>query len=250
MTRTLNTEEHASKRNDILDAAQRLIYTKGYEGMSIQDLLDELGISKGAFYHYFASKSDLLEALSVRLIDEGLKIIIPAVDNDSLSAIQKIHSLFDTSATWKTARKEYLMALLRVWYADDNTVFRKKLFNRSIELITPLFEQVIQQGIREGVFNTPYPEQVGQVVLSLLVNYSETIAQIMLSDVPGAEQIRQIEMFTSVFSNAMERVLGAPPDSLRIFDTSILPEWIPLEEDGKPEAVSVEGTSPPQTGGK
>ena len=54
MVRTI--KEPSERRNDILDAARRLIYTKGYEQMTIQDILDELGISKGAFYHYFDSK--------------------------------------------------------------------------------------------------------------------------------------------------------------------------------------------------
>jgi len=250
MTRTLNAEEHASKRNDILEAAQRLIYTQGYEGMSIQDLLDELGISKGAFYHYFDSKSDLLEALSERWIDEGLKVITPSVQDERLDAIQKIHRLFDTAAAWKTARKEYLMALLRVWYADENTVFRQKLFNQSIERITPLFEQVIQQGISEGVFNTPFPEQIGRVVLSVMINFAEATARVVLSDAPGVDRLRQIEELTAVFSDAMERILGAPSGSLHIFDTSIMREWIPLEVENKSKGLSIGMISPSQAGGK
>ncbi len=54
---------HAARRNEILDVAQRLIYTKGYEQMTIQDILSDLQISKGAFYHYFDSKQALLEAI-------------------------------------------------------------------------------------------------------------------------------------------------------------------------------------------
>src|SRR5262245_58568880 len=49
-------KEHAVRRGEILDVAQRLVYTSGYEQMTIQDMLDELQISKGAFYHYFSSK--------------------------------------------------------------------------------------------------------------------------------------------------------------------------------------------------
>jgi len=55
---------------EILDVAQRLVNTKGYEQMTIQDLLDELQISKGAFYHYFGSKQALLEAIIERIVDE------------------------------------------------------------------------------------------------------------------------------------------------------------------------------------
>ena len=63
MARIVKEEEYVEKRNEILAVAQRLVYTKGYEQMTIQDMLDELQISKGAFYHYFGSKQALLEAL-------------------------------------------------------------------------------------------------------------------------------------------------------------------------------------------
>ena len=64
MARTVDTEAHAVRREAFVDVAQRLMQTKGYEQMSIQDVLDELDASRGAFYHYFDSKTALLEASS------------------------------------------------------------------------------------------------------------------------------------------------------------------------------------------
>ena len=76
MARIVNKEEYEIRRNEILDAAQRVVYTKGYDQMSIQDILAEVKISKGAFYHYFDSKQALLEALIERLVSQ----IQPAAD--------------------------------------------------------------------------------------------------------------------------------------------------------------------------
>ena len=56
MARTVNVAEHAARRDEILDAAQRLILSTGYERLTVHDILDDLQISKGAFYHYFGSK--------------------------------------------------------------------------------------------------------------------------------------------------------------------------------------------------
>src|ERR1700719_1919309 len=64
---TENTTLHGVRREAFLDVAQRLVETKGYEAMSIQDVLDALEVSKGAFYHYFHSKQALLEAVVERL---------------------------------------------------------------------------------------------------------------------------------------------------------------------------------------
>ena len=67
MARTLNATIYAVRRDAFVDVAQRLIQAKGYQQMSIQDVLDELDASRGAFYHYFDSKADLLEAVVERL---------------------------------------------------------------------------------------------------------------------------------------------------------------------------------------
>jgi len=60
MPRTVNVVEQAARRDAILDAAQRLILSNGYERLTVQDILNDLQISKGAFYHYFDSKQHCL----------------------------------------------------------------------------------------------------------------------------------------------------------------------------------------------
>jgi len=67
VSRSVNAQEYAEKRNAILDVAQRYITTKGYEQMTTQDILEALQISRGAFYHYFESKQALLMATAEAL---------------------------------------------------------------------------------------------------------------------------------------------------------------------------------------
>jgi AcrR family transcriptional regulator len=81
MARTLDEEAHAIKRNEILDAAFQLIAEKGYESMSIQDLLGALGVSKGNLYHYFSSKRAILEALLERILGELEELVEPVPKN-------------------------------------------------------------------------------------------------------------------------------------------------------------------------
>ncbi|MGE6370104.1 TetR/AcrR family transcriptional regulator [Planococcus kocurii] len=51
------------KKQQILSAAYKLFINKGYNPSSIQDILDEAGVSKGTFYNYFGSKSECLMAI-------------------------------------------------------------------------------------------------------------------------------------------------------------------------------------------
>src|SRR5437868_2267160 len=66
---------------ELLDCAQRLFFENGYENTTVNDIIGAAGVSKGAFYHYFASKEALLEALSLRLARDGLAELQPMLED-------------------------------------------------------------------------------------------------------------------------------------------------------------------------
>ena len=90
MARMIKREEYDLRRNNIIEAAGRLVYTKGYEQMSIQDILDDVHISKGAFYHYFSSKQALLEALIEQMALQVIQLLVPIIQDDRLPAPEKL----------------------------------------------------------------------------------------------------------------------------------------------------------------
>jgi len=237
MARTVKEENYTTRRNEILDVAYSLIYTKGYEQMTIQDILDKTQFSKGAFYHYFDSKQALLEALCDRLMDESEQILLPVVQDERLSAVNKLNAYFSTGVRWKTAHKTYLMRLLHTWYADDNAIVRQKVSAKAFERITPLLSVIIQQGIQEGILTPPYPDQVGEVILSLFQGFGDKFARLLL-DFEGHKVSRKhIDETIAVYIHALERVLGAPSGSLHLIDAAVVEEWF-SPPDSIPAAVS------------
>jgi AcrR family transcriptional regulator len=225
MARVVKTQEHAVKRKDILDAAQRLVYTKGYEGMSIQDILNDLQMSKGAFYHYYASKQALLEALIDRMVEEAEPIILPIAQDPQLPALEKLHRFFDTAARWKTARKDYLLALMQGWYADENVLVREKAQTRMIKHFSPMLADIIRQGLAEGVMNTHFPDQIAEMAFALLVNMGDTYMDLLSGNSPGQDRLQQALDLVSAYNDALERMLGASTGSLNLVDVSILKDW-------------------------
>jgi len=218
-------KEHAVRRNEILDVAWRLVSTKGYEQMTIQDILDELRISKGAFYHYFDSKQALLSALIERMGDQVEQLALPIVNDPTLCALDKLQRIFDALDRWKIASKEFFLALLRVWYADDNAIVRQKLRIGGIKSIVPSYAVIIRQGIQEGVFTTSYPDQAGEVILSLIQDLGETLGGLLLSFKPGRDDMLRVENTVAAYTDALERVLGVPTGSLHLIDAETLKEW-------------------------
>ncbi len=229
MARIVKEEEYAARRNEILDVVQRLVYTKGYEQMTIQDILDDLHISKGAFYHYFDSKGSALEALIERMVVvEVIPLLMPIVQDPHLTALEKLNRYFDTAIRWKTAKKTFMLELLHVWLADENAIVRQKLFTMTIKRVTPLLTEIIRQGIQEGVFKTSYPDQVCQVIIYILQGLSDTIIELLISSETNRDAARiesGITVYTAALTDAVERVLGTPAGSLQLIDPETLKEW-------------------------
>jgi AcrR family transcriptional regulator len=240
MPRTHNKAEYAVRRNEILSSAERLVFSKGFERMSIQDILVDLDISKGAFYHYFESKSALLEGITLRMGEEVVRLLQPIVDDDSLAALDKLEKFFGATARWKLANRLYLMALLRVWYHDDNILVRQRLSVEGYRTLgLPLISRVIRQGVAEGVLSTPYTDQLGEVLMTLFLGMGDGVAKALLElpvDALEGEReqcFRRMVQHVETYTGAIERILGAPEGSLKFFDLELLHEWVmPGETNG------------------
>lgn len=229
MPRVVKEDDYAARRNEILDVAYQLVYTKGYEKMTIQDLLDQLGISKGAFYHYFDSKVDVLETLVERMVVERVgPLLLAAVNDPHLTAIEKLQRYFDTAVQWKTSEKALMLELTKVWYSDENALARQKMLALMVKHVTPLFMQIIHQGVREGTFTVPYPEYASQVIINLSLPLGDTFAQIILSEEAMHDHaLEKAKALVTAYDDAMERILGAPKGSIHLMDTEALKEWFP-----------------------
>jgi AcrR family transcriptional regulator len=238
MARIVKEEEYAGKRTGILDVAQRLIYTRGYEQMTIQDMLDDLQISKGAFYHYFDSKQAVLEALVERMGEEVVQLLLPIVDDPAVPALEKLRRFFPALTRWKTARKDFILALMHILYADHNAIFRQKARSLAVKRVTPLLSTVIRQGIQEGVLTTAYPEQVSEVVISLVLDFGDAVAGLLLSREPERNEYPHVERTVAAYTETLERALGAPAGSLPLADDQTLREWFVSPGDKEAETKS------------
>lgn len=242
MARTVKPEAVAAKRREILDAAQRLVLTKGYEQMSIQDILDEIQISSGAFHHYFTSRGALLEAFIERIKQETEKPLLPIIHDPSLTAIEKLQGFFDTLDRLRIAHKADVIKLGRVWYSDDNALVRLKVDEAILQQRAPLLTEIVRQGIREGIFTTAYPDKAGEVILYLLQGMGNTHARLLLSLEQKRDDdqclIEEIVATHAAYMDAVERVLGAPPHSFSRTDAEAVHVWVAALRENEVEMKS------------
>lgn len=225
MARTLNPVVHTVRREAFIDAAQRLIQLKGYEQMSVQDLLDELEASRGAFYHYFDSKQELLGAVVDRMVDAGVAAVAPTVDDPGLSALRKFEGIFAGIQSFKAERKQLVLAILEVWISDQNAVVREKLRRTAVTRLAPLLSAVIAQGNREGLFHTGSAESTARVLVGLMQTFGEAATELFVARQAGTIAFEEVLRAVEANTEACERILGLSAGSLMLIDEPALRFW-------------------------
>ncbi|HEX7733305.1 MAG TPA: TetR/AcrR family transcriptional regulator [Ktedonobacteraceae bacterium] len=236
MARIVNEAAHAARRNAILDAAQRAIVTKGYEQMAIADLLGELGISSGAFYHYFDSKPTLLEALVERMGDQAEQVVAPILHDPALPALEKLQRFFAALDQWKVAHKSLVLEYMRCWYSDENAIVRYKLRVARYKRLAPWLEAIIYQGIEEGVLQTPYPDQATRLIVGLFDDLGYVTFDLLCGQEPTPDDLPRFERILAATTDTLEYVLGAPKGCLQHFVTrEEIEQWLPRSTGQKEE---------------
>jgi AcrR family transcriptional regulator len=225
MARTVDTEAHAVRREAFVDAALHLVQAKGYEQMSIQDVLDELDASRGAFYHYFDSKTALLEAVVTRIVDGALASVTPLVEDPALDARAKLEGFFGGIAQWKMERTELMLELTRVWLSDENTLMRDKMWQHLLLRLAPLLAAILRQGDDEGVFAVGSPDDTARVLVALLHGLNDLAVRTFVERDESGASLAQVQAMLAAYIEAMERILGVPAGTLTLVDEGVLQEW-------------------------
>jgi AcrR family transcriptional regulator len=219
-------KEAEVRRSEILDTAQKLFYLNGYEQTSVQTIIADIGIAKGTFYHYFSSKLDLLDAIIEGMLEQILQSLEPMVEDEQLLALEKFERFFNHIANWKTENRAFFLSILNIWYKDENAIFRQKVSTASVTRTVPSLTKIIEQGIAEGVFATEYPAEVAEIVLQIGQSLSDALAKIVLNSVQNDDSRATIKRKTTAYQYAIERVLNAPPGSVKIFDVDLMYRWL------------------------
>jgi AcrR family transcriptional regulator len=225
MARTLDPVAHAVRRDAFLDAAQRLIQSKGYDEMSLQDVFDEVGASKGAFYHYFDSKEALLAAVVDRMVEAATAAAVATAMDPDRPVLDKLTGLFASIAQWKGERTDLMIELVRVWFSDANSLVREQLRRGVQARLTPLLATIIRQRIDEGTFSCASAEHTAEVFVALVLGLNDAASRLFLARQAGEITFDDVESTLAAYAEAFERILGLPPGSWPLGDEKILHFW-------------------------
>ncbi|WP_313339817.1 TetR/AcrR family transcriptional regulator [Sedimentibacter sp.] len=210
--------KESNVKQHILNVAMELFYEKGYDNTSINAIIENVGVSKGAFYHYFKSKEDVLEAVAGRHIEVEITITKKAAEERYLNALEKINKVFNEVLTHKVLDMGERQKISKFFESEGNVKFQRKVVENKIKLLTPLYLSIIKQGIMEGIFKTSYPDEVAEQIIQMLIILNSMVVKLTSDINEKPENIAVIKRKIEAYREAVERILGAPKDSINFLE--------------------------------
>ena len=202
-------------RTLLIDAAAQLFSSQGYDRTSVESIIAHAGVSKGAFYHHFSSKDELLDAVTSQLDVEASDAIRAAVGVRSTGAVARLNQFFGTSRSWSLTHFSLVREMIDVLFRDENVRMRRKVELHAAALIEPLLADIIRQGNEEGVFDLPEPEESARTILQMAWTLREaqvkTLGELGPTDAAFDIAQRRLDLYVLM----LERMLSAPAGSIQ-----------------------------------
>lgn len=156
-------KEYEERRKEILETAERLFITKGYTKTTVNDILKEIGIAKGTFYHYFKSKEEVMDEIIMRIIKDDVAKAKVIVSNPNIPVLEKLFRVLMEQSPKSGDVKD---KMIEQFHQPNNAEMHQKSLVQSIIHLSPVLTEVLEQGIEEGIFSTSYPQETIELLLS------------------------------------------------------------------------------------
>lgn len=162
MARSKNSEHTVQL---ILDISTKLFLNRGYDNTSIQNIITETKLSKGAIYHHFASKEDIFMAVSTRMGEENIKLLSKIRDRKTLNGLEKLQEMFRSAFS----SSNNLLLVKTSPNLLENPKFLAIQIRSNYEISAPLFIQpILEEGIQDGSISVENPRELAELMIILI----------------------------------------------------------------------------------
>jgi AcrR family transcriptional regulator len=190
------------RRAEILKTARDLFLTKEYDKTTMQDVMDHLGIAKGTIYHYFDSKEALLEAIVIDMVNTKVAEMEALLRKSKKTALEKIKEIALLGNMAKGNEK-----ILAPLHSPSNSAMHIRILSETVIKLAPIYEKLIRQGCDEGIFQTEYPLECAEFLLSGVQLLTDT------GIYPWTE--KDLKRRAQAFPKLIEQLLEAPQGSFQ-----------------------------------
>ena len=197
-------KEAGERKNEILDAAEELFATKGYEQTSTGDILDRVGIARGTLYYHFKSKEDILDALIERMNNTLIAGAKKEAQDQSLPVVERIVRTI-LSLNMDSGDATIGHEVLQQVHKPQNALMHQKMQQSLLDGVVPVLADLVEEGNARGIFHAEYPLETTE----MLVLYSVTVF-----DDRFQQTHEQLMKRVRAFIYNTEKLLGAETGSM------------------------------------
>jgi AcrR family transcriptional regulator len=213
-----------ARRDELLDVAVQLFARDGYDATSINRIIETVGVSKGAFYHHFAAKEDLITALAERHAQRTAAAAQSVLDDPTLDSFARLVGFLEVMRAQKLQDAQELRAAFAPILRLENRHMFERIHEATSNVVRPLIARIIAEGVAEQVFDSPDPEAASEVIMHLMTAHRELAAALFSAkDRPAFEAastalLRRLTYMGTV----IDRILGLPEGSVELLDAELI----------------------------
>lgn len=221
MARPARSQAREDARGEFVEAAWQLFSHRGYDATPVSAIIDKVGLSKGAFYYYFASKEEILDAVVVRIVDEISAAVEPIPSDAALPPLEKMRRFIQAISDWKVANMNIIRETAEVVYRDENVIIRHKMNSRVVGKLSPVLAEIISQGIAERTFDAEEAEDTAEMILRFINAMAEMQAASFVAAAGDPGELELIMRRSELSMSAIEKMLGVRKGALFKVDAAL-----------------------------
>ena len=154
-------KEAEERKGEILDSAERLFATKGFDNTSTGDILDAVGIARGTLYYHFKSKEEILDGVIERMTNRLMQNAREIARNKELPVLERLtKAIMSLNVETKLGYE-----VMEQVHRPQNALMHQKMQMTLLAGINPILTGLVEEGIEQGICHTQYPESVVEMTM-------------------------------------------------------------------------------------
>lgn len=212
------------KRQELLNAAEKLFCQQGYEKTSVQDILSETGMSKGGFYHHFSGKDEVLSGLCIRRAERANAYTAEALQQAG-SPVGRINAVLRGFMPLRREEADFMRMLLPVISKPEGKAIAMIYQDALEEQFLPLLKaEIAAAAAVQMVF--PPVKDMERMILNTVNHAWMTIAEAMNAAKENGQRVETVALLAMVekYRRAVELLLDAPFGAVELIRVEELDE--------------------------
>ncbi len=188
------------RRTQLINIAEKLFIERGYDEVSVSDIVGKADVAQGTFYYYFKSKDEMRDAIIGKNIEEVKQLIDSIVKRNDMTALEKMAAYSVGFQQWGREKGKLTDHI----HEKKNEILHYRMSRKVLGYLVPAYTQIIRQGVTEGVFNTENHDLAAKAIMGI------TEAIFEGEHNPKMEDSETKRKYAAVIEYS-EKILGAEP---------------------------------------